>query len=77
MADGEQQIKVSAKNNPFSYKKFVSKRPDSDDVIPTSSGKKVSAGSDVPFPDLEDGSMKQPLPKAGMLLIHEVVCEAC
>ena len=68
MADEDitQQVKVSAKNNPFSYKKFVNKRHDVNAVRDPSNSRKVSDGDSVPFPDLEGDTMTQnPPPRRG------------
>ena len=73
MADEDitQQVKVSAKNNPFSYKKFVNKRHDVDTVREPSNSRKVSDGDSVPFPDLEEDAITQnPPSRRGKLCFY-------
>lgn len=67
--------KLSKKNNPYSFKKFVKKSSDYVNVDLGISKKKKkpkedSASTDLPFPDLTDKDSTTKNPKAGKMCVY-------
>ena len=66
--------KLSKKDNPYSFKKFVSKTSSNDINADLRVGKKKKktkkASTDLPFPDLADEDSTTKVPKSGDVFVY-------